>query len=105
MDLDLLVDPADAAALRSALEAEGIQWHAAEKEFRSSTGVAIQCVLAGESQGRGQETIFPSPADPKHITTIEGLPVLSLASLTNQKLLAVWGICGGRIAILPALLS
>ena len=86
VDLDLLVAPADAAALRSALEAEGIQWHAAKKEFRSSAELAIQCVLAGESQGRGQETIFPSPADPKHVTTIEGLPVLSLASLIQSKI-------------------
>jgi hypothetical protein len=86
VDLDLLVEPADAAAFRSALEADGLQWHGAEKEFRSTAGIAIQCVLAGESEGPGQAARFPSPSDPKHVTTIEGLPVLSLASLIQSKL-------------------
>lgn len=86
VDLDLLVEPTDAAALRSALEAGGLRWHAEAKEFRSTAGVAIQFVLAGESEGPGQPAKFPSPSDPKHITTIEGLPVLSLASLIQSKL-------------------
>lgn len=86
VDLDLLVEPADAAALRRALEAGGIQWHASAKEFRSATGVAIQFVLAGDKEGSGQPARFPSPSDPKHIITIEGLPVLSLASLIQSKL-------------------
>lgn len=86
VDLDLLVDPADEAVFRSALEADGIRWRAAEKEFQSTAGVAIQCVLAGEKQGSGQEARFPNPGDRKHVTTIEGLPVLSLASLIQSKL-------------------
>ncbi|HET6881184.1 MAG TPA: hypothetical protein VFI31_13575 [Pirellulales bacterium] len=86
VDLDLLVAPGDATILHSALEADGIRWHAAAKEFRSAAGVAIQCVLAGESEGPGQAATFPSPDDPKHVTTIEGLPVLSLAALIQSKL-------------------
>lgn len=86
VDLDLLVEPADAAVLRSALEADGIQWHATAKEFRSADGTAVQLVLAGENEGSGQPAKFPSPSDPKHITTIEGLPVLNLASLIQSKL-------------------
>lgn len=86
VDLGLLVESADTQTLRSALEADGIRWHAAIKEFRSPAGVAIQCVLAGESEGRGQVATFPSPRDPKRVTTIEGLPVLSLASLIESKI-------------------
>lgn len=86
VDLDLLVEPADTAGVQSALEADGIRWHAAEKEFRSAAGVAIQCVLAGENEGPGQAAKFPSPSDPKHVTRIEGLPVLSLAALIQSKL-------------------
>jgi hypothetical protein len=86
IDLDLLVEPADSADLRSALEGDGIPWHATVKEFRSSSGVPIQCVLAGESEGPGQAAKFPSPSDPKHVTTIDGLPVLSLAALIQSKL-------------------
>ena len=86
IDLDLLIEPADTAALRSALEADGIRWSEKVREFRSPAGVAIQCVLAGESEGPGQATKFPRPSDPKRITTIEGLPVLSLASLIESKI-------------------
>lgn len=86
VDLALLVDPKETTALRSALAAEGIAWHSAATEFRSAAGVPIQCVLAGETQGPGQAARFPSPSDPKFITTIEGLPVLSLASLIQSKI-------------------
>ena len=86
VDLDLLVRPEDAAALRSTLEADGLRWDAAAKEFRSAGGAAVQFVLAGESEGPGQAATFPSPSDRKHVTTIEGLPVLSLAQLIQSKL-------------------
>lgn len=85
VDLDLLVRSEDTTALRSTLASDGIQWHPAQKEFRSAAGVPIQCVLAGEAEGPGQEARFPSPSDPKFITTIEGLPVLSLAALIQSK--------------------
>ncbi|HUY35427.1 MAG TPA: nucleotidyltransferase family protein [Pirellulales bacterium] len=86
VDLDLLIRPEDAARLRSILEAEGFQWIAADKEFRSASGVAVQWLLAGEREGPGQETTFPNPGDTQHVTTIEGLPVLSLAPLIQAKL-------------------
>ena len=57
-----------------------------KQAWPGQSGVAIQFVLAGESEGPGQPARFPSPGDPKYITTIEGLPVLSLASLIQSKL-------------------
>src|SRR5258708_36115940 len=86
VDLDLLIRPDDAVRVRSALETEGFQWIAAEKEFRSASGVAVQFVVAGEKEGPGQEATFPSPSGAQHVTTIEGLPVLSLAQLIQAKL-------------------
>ncbi|HVC98000.1 MAG TPA: hypothetical protein VND64_30290 [Pirellulales bacterium] len=86
VDLDLLVRREDAARLRSTLEADGFEWIAADKEFRSASGVAVQFVRAGESEGPGQEATFPSPSDAKHVTRIEGLPVLSLSQLVQAKL-------------------
>jgi len=86
VDLDLLVRPEDADALRSTLEREDLRWSPVDKEFRSSAGIAVQFVLAGESEGPGQAATFPSPSDPKHVTMIEGLPVLSLAQLIQSKL-------------------
>jgi hypothetical protein len=86
VDLDLLIRPEDATKLRSALEADGFQWSAKDKEFRSASGVAVQFLIAGESEGPGQSATFPSPNDLKRVTTIEGLPVLSLAQLIQAKL-------------------
>jgi hypothetical protein len=86
VDLDLLIRPADSEGFRSALESAGITWIAADKEFRTSSGVGVQVVLAGEREGPGQTATFPDPADPKTVTRIEGLPVLSLAALIQSKL-------------------
>jgi hypothetical protein len=86
VDLDLLIRPDDMARLRSVLEAEGFAWIAGANEFRSASGVAIQCVVAGEREGPGQEAVFPSPSDARHVTMIEGLPALSLAQLVQAKL-------------------
>jgi hypothetical protein len=86
VDLDLLVRPEDTAGVRATFEAEGFQWFPKEKEFRSVAGLAVQLLIAGESEGRGQSATFPSPSDAAHITQIEGLPVLSLAHLIQSKL-------------------
>jgi hypothetical protein len=86
VDLDLLIRPEDSAALKSAMAKDGFQWLAPDKEFRSDSGVPIQFVLTGESEGPGQVAKFPSPSDAKQLTIIEGLPVLSLAQLIQAKL-------------------
>jgi hypothetical protein len=86
VDLDVLVRPDDAPAIRAALEADGIAWSDADKEFRTASGVAVQFVLAGESEGPGQAAVFPDPADARHVARIEGLPVLTLAALIQSKL-------------------
>lgn len=86
VDLDLLIKPADAAAIRSTLEAGGFLWSAEDKEFLSASGVPIQFVMAGESEGVGQQARFPDPSESKHRTKIEGLPVLSLSQLIQAKI-------------------
>jgi hypothetical protein len=86
IDLDLLVRPGDTAALKAVLESEGFRWLAADKEFRSDSGVPVQFVLTGESEGPGQAAKFPDPAEAKHVIMIEGLPVLALAQLIQAKL-------------------
>ena len=86
VDLELLIGPEDAANLQSALEPEGFKWSARGKQFTSPSRVAIHCVLAGESEGPDQETRFPNPGDSRHVTQIEGLPVLSLAQLIQSKI-------------------
>lgn len=86
VDIDLLVQPADMTAIRAALEAAGFRWDDEAREFRSSTGVAVQLVAAGAKAGRGSEVLLPSPAAEQVTVVIEGLPVLSLAALIEAKI-------------------
>ena len=86
VDLDLLINPADSPAFRAALEAEGLTWRAKQKEFRTASGIAVQVLIAGESEGPGQPTRFPDPSAPSAVTEIEGLSVLSLPNLIQAKL-------------------
>ena len=86
VDLDLLIRADDSTALRAILQKEGLRWMAKGKEFRSPSGVAVQCVVAGESEGPGQEAKFPDPGDTHSVTTLEDLPVLSLPQLIQAKL-------------------
>ena len=86
VDLDLLVRPDDSNAIRTALEADGVIWREMSKEFQTVSGVAVQFVMAGASEGSGQSAVFPDPADASQLTQIEGLPVLSLAALIQSKL-------------------
>ncbi len=86
VDIDLLLRPEDVRQAHATLQAEGFTWRAKEKEFRSPSGVAIQFVLTGDREGPGQEATFPDPGTAKHITTIEGLPVLALPQLIQAKL-------------------
>jgi hypothetical protein len=86
VDLDLLVRSGDADVIREIFAADGFSWHASVKEFRSGSGVPVQFVVAGEREGKGQEARFPDPAEPKTVTPLEGLPVISLAHLIQAKI-------------------
>jgi hypothetical protein len=86
VDLDLLIRPDDGPAVRGALEADGVAWSDSDKEFRTTSGVAVQFVMAGEAEGPGQSAVFPDPGDNRFVSQIEGLPVLSLAALIQSKL-------------------
>jgi hypothetical protein len=86
VDLDLLIRSDDFDQIRTTLEADGIVWNAETKEFQSPSGVAVQLLLAGDSEGPGQPTVFPDPSDARHLARLEGLPVLALADLIQSKI-------------------
>lgn len=86
VDLDLLVRPADAEAIRHSLEQGGFVWTAEAHEFRSRSGVPVQLLMAGERAGDDMPVRLPDPADPRSIVELEGLPVLSLARLIEAKI-------------------
>ena len=85
-DVDLLIRPGDAASVKAVLTEAGFVWNAAQHEFRSPAGVAIQCILTGDKAGANSPVELPDPADAQAVTTLEGLPVLSLAKLIETKL-------------------
>ena len=87
--LDLLVRSDDAESINTVLSEDGFEWNDSAKEFRSSSGVAVQFVVAGEREGSGQEVRFPDPAEAA--TSIEDLPVLSLAHLFQAKIACALG--------------
>lgn len=86
VDLDLLIRPEDSSQFRAVLDAGGFQWFAAEREYRSPSGIAVQVLLTGDSAGPGQSVKFPDPTGNRVIETIEELPVLSLSELIQAKL-------------------
>jgi hypothetical protein len=85
VDLDLLIRAEDTEKVRSILESDGLQWIESDKKFRTTSGVAIQFLIAGEKQGSGSAATFPDPSDPLHSVQIEGLKVLSLPALIQSK--------------------
>lgn len=86
VDLDVLIRREDADAVRHALESAGLQWSPQNSEFVSSTGIPVQCLLAGDRAGKGSEVVLPDPADANAIRVIEGLPVLTLSKLIESKI-------------------
>lgn len=86
VDLDLLVRGSDSDSLRAALEAAGFSWFAEQAEFRSPAGIPVQLLLASDRAGSASKVRLPDPADDASITSIEGLPVVTLAKLIESKL-------------------
>ena len=86
IDVDLLIRPADAQAVRQSMTAAGWQWDAQNKQFVSDSGIILQLLHTGERAGSGSEVCLPDPADETSVTELEGLPVLTLARLIETKI-------------------
>lgn len=86
VDLDLLVQPGQAEAVRNAFAAASFAWNEDDHEFRTPGGIAIQFLVAGERAGKGSDVCFRDPDDPGVVIEREGLSVLSLATLIESKI-------------------
>lgn len=86
VDVDVLVRRTDADSVRNNLAQSGFRWNSEAAEFRSPSGVPVQCLLSGDRAGEGSEIALPDPADARAVTELEGLPVLSLAKLIETKI-------------------
>ncbi len=86
VDLDLIIRRADTKAVRTALENAGLLWDEQEAEFRSSGGVPVQFLYAGDRACKDAEVVLPEPEGDSNIETIENLPVLRLSKLIEVKI-------------------
>lgn len=86
VDLDLLVRADDAKSIRGVLCNAGFDWNEEQVEFRTSSGIPVQFLVAGERAGSDTEVRLPDPADPENTVEIESLPVVSLSKLIESKL-------------------
>lgn len=86
VDIDLIIRKADSDAVRSALEAAGLVWDRDRAEFRSSQGVAVHFLYAGDRAGRGSNVYLPEPEGEFNVELVEGLPVLRLSKLIEVKI-------------------
>ena len=86
VDLDILVRAEDSQLIKDTLEASGWSWEAANKEFKSESGVLLHCLLAGDRAGTGSDVRLPDPGELAVVTQLEGLPVLTLERLIEAKL-------------------
>lgn len=86
VDLDLLLAPDQMAAAKTVLEQLGLTWDDQRIELRTSDGVAVQFLAAGEKAGKGLQVVLPDPGDDTATSEIEGLRVLSLAKLIESKI-------------------
>ena len=78
VDLDLIVRNDDANRVRQLLGVAGLVWHAAAKEFRTESGIAVQFLISGENAGGGEVRIA-EPTGDANVELIEGLMVVRLS--------------------------
>ena len=86
VDLDLLIRADDVTSIRDILSKAGFVWDQQQAEFRTSSGISVQFLVAGDRAGADSEVRLPDPADPETIIELESLPVVSLAKLIESKL-------------------
>jgi hypothetical protein len=84
--LDIVLRPEDTSRTRVALTEAGFDWDDEQNEFRSSAGIPVQFLLAGERAGKGSELLLPDPGDEAAKVDLEGLPVVALAKLIELKI-------------------
>lgn len=86
VDIDLVIRREDRDAIKKALSAEGFSWEPQACEFRTESGIAIQCLIAGDRAGKGSEVSIAEPTGEINVEVIEGLPVVRLSRLIEMKI-------------------
>ena len=90
-DVDMIINARDSAIVKQLLLAEAFQWDDELKEFRSSSGIPVQFLVAGERAGKGSEVNIPEPEGESNIEELDGLIVVRLSRLIEMKLASGMG--------------
>jgi len=86
VDIDLIVRADDASQVQKILSDAGFVWNQANQEFKASSNIVVQFLIAGESAGHGMEVKIPEPSGTENVESIEGLNVVRLSRLIEMKL-------------------
>lgn len=90
-DVDVIINSSDSARIKELLLAEAFQWDDELSEFRSSSGVPVQFLMAGEPAGKGSEVKIPEPEGELNVEERDGLAVVRLSRLIEMKLASGMG--------------
>ncbi len=85
-DVDLIINASDSTAVKELLMAESYHRDDRGKEFHSSSGIAVQILIAGEKAGKGSEVNIPEPAGELNVEQRDGLTVIRLSRLIEMKI-------------------
>lgn len=86
IDLDLVIRAEDRDSVRQLLTMEGFLWDAEHAEFRTSDGIAVQFLIAGQKAGKGSEVVIAEPIGDLNVEQMEGLSVVRLSRLIEMKI-------------------
>lgn len=85
-DIDIIIKADDRGSVSNALVAAGFRWDKERVEFRSESGIAVQCLISGEPAGKEAEVKIPEPIGDANVEIREGLCVVRLSRLIEMKL-------------------
>ena len=86
VDADIIINAADSPRVKELLLSVGLKWSDDAKEFRTTSGVAIQFLIAGEPAGKGSPVVVPEPTGELNVEEKEGLRVVRLSRLMEMKI-------------------
>jgi hypothetical protein len=73
------------------LIAASFEWDDELKEFRSSSGVPVQFLIAGQIAGKGAEVKIPEPTGDLNVEERDGLKVVRISRLIEMKIASGMG--------------
>ncbi len=86
IDLDLVIRAEDRDSVRQLLTSAGFLWDTEHAEFRTSDGIAVQFLIAGQKAGKGSEVTIAEPVGDLNVEQMEGLSVVRLSRLIEMKI-------------------